>query len=36
MDLIIASICIANKLTLVTNNIKHYKRLTELDIINWS
>jgi len=36
MDLIIASICIANQLTLITNNSKHFKRIRELKIENWS
>jgi len=36
MDLIIASICIANQWTLITNNSKHFKRIRELKIENWS
>jgi tRNA(fMet)-specific endonuclease VapC len=36
MDLIIASICIANQWTLITNNLKHFKRIRELKIENWS
>ncbi len=36
MDLMIASICIANHLTLVTNNTKHFQRITELTLENWS
>ncbi|WP_338598587.1 hypothetical protein V6M85_07950 [Sulfolobus tengchongensis] len=31
-DLIIGSICIANKLSLVTNNVKHYERLKEFGL----
>jgi tRNA(fMet)-specific endonuclease VapC len=36
MDLIIASICISNGLTLVTNNLRHFQRIRELTIENWS
>lgn len=35
MDLMIASICIQNSLTLVTNNFKHFERLKNLNIENW-
>jgi len=34
MDLMIASIAISNKATLFTNNLKHFKRIRELDILN--
>jgi len=34
MDLMIASIAISNKATLFTNNLKHFKRIEELDILN--
>jgi predicted nucleic acid-binding protein len=36
MDLMIASICVANHFTLVTNNTKHFQRIQELNIENWS
>jgi tRNA(fMet)-specific endonuclease VapC len=36
MDLMIASICVANHFTLVTNNTKHFQRIQELTIENWS
>ena len=35
-DLMIASIAIANKYTLVTNNEKHFQRISSLKIENWS
>lgn len=35
LDLMIASICIKNDMTLVTNNIKHFSRLKALKIENW-
>lgn len=35
MDLMIASITIAHNKTLVTNNLKHFQRLTMLKIKNW-
>ena len=34
-DLFIASIAINNKMRLVTNNDKHFKRIKELEIENW-
>ena len=34
-DLIIASCALAHNLTLVTNNVKHFKRITDLRITNW-
>ena len=36
LDLIIASICLSNDFILVTNNIKHFGRIEELKIENWS
>ena len=36
MDLMIASICLANKYILVTNNTKHFSRIENLTIENWS
>jgi predicted nucleic acid-binding protein len=34
-DILIASDCIKNNLILVTNNIKHFEMIKELQIINW-
>ncbi|MCK5720270.1 MAG: PIN domain-containing protein [Thiomargarita sp.] len=36
MDLIIASICVAHNLILVTNNTKHFSRIEDLMFENWS
>jgi predicted nucleic acid-binding protein len=36
MDLMIASVCLANNLILVTNNTKHFNRIKELTVENWS
>jgi len=36
MDLMIASICMANDLILVTNNTKHFQRIKGLNIENWN
>lgn len=35
-DIMIASIALSNELTLITNNEKHFERITELKIENWS
>ena len=35
-DLMIASICLANDLILITNNTKHFDRIKELKIENWT
>jgi len=35
MDMLIASICLANNLMLVTNNTKEFKRIAELKLENW-
>ena len=35
-DLIIASCALANNLVLVTNNIKHFKRIESLKLDNWT
>lgn len=35
-DLIIASCALANNLVLVTNNVKHFKRIESLKIDNWT
>ncbi len=35
MDIMIASICIANDLILVTNNLKHFSRIESLKLENW-
>ncbi len=34
-DMLIASICFANKAILVTRNIKHFKQFPNLEIENW-
>ena len=34
-DLLIAAYCIRHKLTLVTNNTKHFENITNLTISNW-
>jgi tRNA(fMet)-specific endonuclease VapC len=34
-DIFIASYCILNSYTLVTNNIKHFDLIPELNIVNW-
>jgi predicted nucleic acid-binding protein len=36
MDLLIASICLANNLTLVTNNTWHFEKIGGLPLENWS
>ncbi|MEA2028492.1 MAG: PIN domain-containing protein [Campylobacterota bacterium] len=36
MDLMIASIALANNAILVTNNTKHFERIEELTIENWA
>jgi predicted nucleic acid-binding protein len=36
LDLMIASICLANNLILVTNNIKDFKNIPDLKIEDWS
>jgi len=35
MDMLIASICLANNFMLVTNNTKEFKRIAELKLENW-
>jgi len=35
MDLMIASIAIANDLSLVTNNFKHFERINNLKLLRW-
>ncbi len=35
-DLLIASVAIAEKLTLVTNNTRHYQRIAGLNLDNWT
>lgn len=35
MDLLIASIAIANKQTLLTRNVKHFERVPNLTVENW-
>lgn len=36
MDLLIASICLASNLTLVTNNTRHFEKIVDLPLENWS
>ena len=36
MDLLIASICLAKKYVFVTNNTRHFSRIENLTIENWS
>lgn len=35
MDMLIASICLANNFILVTNNTKEFKRIAQLKLENW-
>lgn len=35
MDLMIASIALRHNFTLVSNNIKHFERIKELDLLTW-
>jgi predicted nucleic acid-binding protein len=35
-DLLIAAYCIHNDLILVTNNVKHFINIEELNIVNWT
>ena len=34
-DLLIAAYCISNNYVLVTNNLKHFKNIENLQIVNW-
>lgn len=34
-DLLIASICLSKRAVLVTRNIKHFKQLPNLEVVNW-
>ncbi len=36
MDILIAGICLDNNFALVTNNTKHFTRINEMEIMNWS
>ena len=36
IDLLIAGIALENKLVLVTNNRKHFERIPQLEIVDWS
>lgn len=36
MDLLIGSTALAHNLILVTNNVKHFEKIDELEIENWS
>jgi tRNA(fMet)-specific endonuclease VapC len=35
MDMLIASIALANEMTIITNNVKEFERINELQIENW-
>jgi tRNA(fMet)-specific endonuclease VapC len=35
MDILIASICLTQGFTLVTDNIKHFRRFKGLQLVNW-
>jgi tRNA(fMet)-specific endonuclease VapC len=35
-DMMIAGTAIVNNMTLVTNNTKHYEKIDDLEIDNWS
>jgi tRNA(fMet)-specific endonuclease VapC len=34
-DLLIASITLASRATLVTRNVKHFKQISNLNVVNW-
>lgn len=34
-DLLIAAVCLANRATLVTRNVKHFKQFPNLEVENW-
>ena len=34
-DLLIASIALANDVTLVTRNLKHFRQVPNLKVVNW-
>jgi tRNA(fMet)-specific endonuclease VapC len=34
-DMLIASICLANRAVLVTRNVKHFKQFPDLNVENW-
>ncbi len=34
-DILIASYCLVNNYTLITNNTRHFERIDGLEIINW-
>lgn len=36
IDLLIAGIALANNMALVTNNNKHFSKIQELNLVNWS
>lgn len=35
-DIFIAAFCIHNGYTLVTDNVKHFQGITDLDLVNWT
>ena len=36
VDILIAGICLENNFALITNNTKHFSRITDIEIDNWS
>ena len=36
VDILIAGICLENDFVLVTNNTKHFSRIRDIEIVNWS
>ena len=34
-DMLIASVALSNRATLVTRNLRHFKQITRLDVVNW-
>ncbi len=35
-DCLVAGIALVNRFQLVTNNVEHFKRIKELELVNWS
>jgi tRNA(fMet)-specific endonuclease VapC len=35
-DLVLGCCALAHNLTLITNNVKHFKRIESLKILNWA
>lgn len=36
VDILIAGICLENNFAIATNNVKHFSRIEEIEITNWS